>query len=350
MKIIFFTRLFYPHIGGVEKHVLNVSQQLIERGHKVIIITELNDSKLKLHEMHENIEIYRIPVSQNQWFKKFYIWWWLIKNIRLLSSSDILHFHDVYFWYFPFKLIWPFKKSFITFHGYEGNYLPTRKAVLMHRISEILANGSIAIGSFLVKWYKQKPNIISYGAVNVPQSFSKSKSSILNILFVGRLEIETGILPYIESLYVLKEKNIQFRFIIAGQGSLWKECKKLCQEGDIDCKLLGFKANLQSYYKNSDLVFASRYLAILEAMSFRKPVYAVYNNPIKKDYLNMTPFRKYIRISDSPKPLSALLIKDLKKYKQVSEDVEAGYKWVKDQTWHKLTLQYEQLWGLKRHP
>lgn len=40
MKILFFARLFYPHIGGVEKHLFEISTRLTAMGHEVTIVTE----------------------------------------------------------------------------------------------------------------------------------------------------------------------------------------------------------------------------------------------------------------------------------------------------------------------
>ena len=77
MTILFFARLFYPHIGGVEKHVLEIGKILIKKGHKIIVFTELHDKKLKLQERFEGIQVYRVPVGKDNWFKKFRIWWWL---------------------------------------------------------------------------------------------------------------------------------------------------------------------------------------------------------------------------------------------------------------------------------
>ena len=54
MTIVFLARLFYPHIGGVEKHVLEISRILIEKGHKVSIVTEKHDIKLKNFEIINN--------------------------------------------------------------------------------------------------------------------------------------------------------------------------------------------------------------------------------------------------------------------------------------------------------
>ena len=45
MKILFLTRSFYPNVGGVEKHILEVSKALTKRGHIVTVVTE--DRKVK---------------------------------------------------------------------------------------------------------------------------------------------------------------------------------------------------------------------------------------------------------------------------------------------------------------
>ena len=73
MKIIFLARLFYPHIGGVEKHVMEISKILLKKGNEVIVITEqLEDTNLK--EIKDGIIIYRVPVGRDDWFKKFRVW------------------------------------------------------------------------------------------------------------------------------------------------------------------------------------------------------------------------------------------------------------------------------------
>ncbi len=162
MKILFFTRLFFPHIGGVEKHVLEISKELIKRGHKVTVITEdLDGTSSK--EKFDEIDVYRIPVTQT-WFKKFQIWYWLLKNFSLIKDADIIHCHDVFFWYLPF--IFLKKKVYTTFHGYETIYPPHRKAIQIRKLSELLSRGNICIGAFIEKWYGTKADVISYGGVH----------------------------------------------------------------------------------------------------------------------------------------------------------------------------------------
>ena len=105
MNVLFLCRLFFPHIGGVEKHVLEISKNLIKEGHRIVVVTERYKKDLKLHEKVEGIEIYRVPNLKENWFKKFQIWKWMWKNRSLIVKSDIIHCHDVFFWHLPFRFL-----------------------------------------------------------------------------------------------------------------------------------------------------------------------------------------------------------------------------------------------------
>jgi len=157
MNILFLVRLYEPHVGGVEKHVRELSKVLGSRGQKIRIITTKHDKKLKDFEVMDGVEVYRMP-SDDKW----QVWKWMIQNIQLIKWADIVHIHDVFYWYLPF--FW-MKKSFITFHGYEGAEAPKLKAILWHRLAAALTKGNICIGDFHQKWYGVKPDFVSYGAV-----------------------------------------------------------------------------------------------------------------------------------------------------------------------------------------
>lgn len=157
MKIVFLTRLYLPHVGGVEKHVREVSLKLKKKGNIVKIITEKYDDSLKDFEIIDGLEVYRIK-ALNKWQTWLEIW----KLKTLFQRSDVVHIHDVFYWYFP--LLWLNKKTFITFHGYEGSNIPNWKQVFWHRLAAKLTKGNICIGDFHKKWYGVNPDFISYGA------------------------------------------------------------------------------------------------------------------------------------------------------------------------------------------
>ena len=235
MKVLFLSRRFYPEIGGVEKHTLEIGKRLVKKGYKVTVIAEKpqithsldkhsSSSSAKATGSVAGIHYVKIDACKDNWFKKFRIWKELWRYRRLIRESDIVHCHDVFFWYLPFRFIFPTKKVFTTFHGYEGNKIPGKKAVFMHKLAEKLSRGNICVGYFLKKWYGTKATFVIYGAVDLNKF--KAKNSKNEAVFVGRLEKETGIMKYLEALRILKDKKIDLKLTVLGSGFLDKDAKR----------------------------------------------------------------------------------------------------------------------------
>lgn len=338
MNILFLSRLFYPHIGGVEKHVMEISRILIKKGYTITIVAEQHSPDLKIEENIEGIKVFRIPNLKNNKFKKFQIWKWIWNNRRLIKNADIIHSHDVFFWYLPFRFLFPFKKVFTTFHGYE-DYPLKSKYILMHKISEKLSVGNICIGDFIRKWYGTKPTYVSYGGVNIAKSEKRKVKSEKSAVFIGRLDEQTGILTYIDAVKILKKKIPDFDFLVIGDGKL---------KGEISNKIKILKPlnNAAEYFQNYNFAFVSRYLSILEAMAAKRLVFAVYDNPLKEDYLRMTPFSKFITIFSSSLELVTKISFYLDNPRKKERLVIKAYEWAEKNTWDKVANVYLKLWKL----
>lgn len=337
MNILFFSRFFYPHIGGVEKHVLEVSKLLIKKGHKVTVVAEQDSSNDKLNEVIEGINVFRISNLRDGKLKKFKIWKWLFCNYNLIRNADVVHCHDVFFWYLPFRFLVPFKKVFTTFHGYE-NYPLKSKDVLVHKMSEKLSMGNICIGDFIKKWYGTEPGFVSYGGINTVKNEKLKVKSSEGAIFIGRLDEQTGIKTYAKAVKLIRKKIPDFRFEIIGDGKFRKEVEK-------DFKVLGFQNNPEKYFPKYNFAFASRYLSILEAMAAKRLVFAVYDNPLKEDYLKMAPFSKYITISNSSLELVSKIYFYLDNLKAKEKMIEQAYAWAKKHTWEEVANIYLKLWN-----
>lgn len=356
MTIVFFVRLFYPHIGGVEKHVLEISKRLSSIEHKIIVITEQYQKSLKEKEVIDGIEIYRIPVGKNERLKKFEVWWWLFKHQDLLKKADAVHAHDVFFWHLPFRFIYPRKNVFTTFHGYETQFPPSKKAILVRKISEKLSKGNICVGDYIKKWYGTKADYVTYGGAKIIQNSEfppkarlarggriQNCNSKLKILFIGRLEEDIGIQIYLDALGKLKKKN-KFEITFLGRGKYESQAVKY------GMVVAPNHSNDMYHYSeallDADIVFASSYLSMLAAMEVKRLVFAVYQNPLKEDYLKMAPFAKWIFIAGSPKQL-AKMIDDMHKNPNKAElMVGKAYNWVKNQTWDEVVNLYLKLWRI----
>ena len=340
MNIVFLTRFYKPHVGGVERHVEEVGKQLLKLGYDVKVITTRYDSNLKNKEKIKGIEVLRFQQPKIRFFGLIYTWIWLITKIRLFRDCDIVHIHDVFIWYLPLRLILTRKRVFITFHGYPDYPIP-KQALFFQRIAQNLTEGNITIGRFIEKWYGTKSDIVSCGAVELKKFKPDKKNKYeYDALFSSRLDDQTGILTYLDAVKIIRKKGIYFKILVLGDGKYKKQADEIANTK-------GWVADPSKYYNRCQFAFVNRYLGVLEAFASKKLVFAVYDNPLKKDYLYMTPFEKWIIIENNPKNLAEEIIYYKNNKKKSDEMVRKAYRWVQSQTWEKMAKHYLNLWNVK---
>lgn len=344
MKILMFAPNFYPHIGGVEKHIMKVSGELIKKGHEVIVITIKESNTLLDLEEIEKIKIYRIP---NKTILK--IWAWLSQNKYLIKESDIIHCHDYipFLWYFPFRLLFRSKPAFITFHGFEGRIPIQYRVKILRKISELFTNGNISIGHYIQKWYRTKPTFISYGGVDSPQNFNGTEKLNENeAIFIGRLEKDTGIMQYLQALQILRDNyRISIKLNICGDGSLHSDVEDFIKSNHLKADMHGFVTDITPFLMKSKFAFVSGYLAILEALIYKKNVFAIYDNEIKKDYLTMmTESEKIITVAASSDELAYSIYRNIENPSESANKIKMGYDYALRNTWKNVSNIYLTLW------
>ena len=331
MKILFLARYFYPHIGGVEKQVFKLSQELIKRGHQVTVITLKHDSHLKNQEIVSKIKIIRIPYLKIKYFGLLSIWLWLLKNIKLLKQADIVHSHSVLIWYWPFRLLLPKKPVYVTFHGWEGIYPIPKKNILIRKIDALVAWKNIVIHDYVVKHYGIKADKIMYTAVDLPKQ-PLLKKDCQRLVYVGRLDQDTGLEKILQALSYLKGFTIDF----CGNGPLAAECRKY---GTVHSFV-----NPNPFFAKAFICLSPGVTSILEAFTYKCLIITTYNNPVKKDYLLMTPFASSIIVKETPSAL-AQAIKYYSQHPSAAQaKINQAYAWVKTQNWEQAVKLYLKLW------
>lgn len=284
MNILFISKHTFPHMGGVEKHVYEITKELKLIDNNVQTISEKD-----------------IRYPQIKIVGLLYIWFWLFRNRKVILDSDIVHIHDVFIWYLPFKFLYPKKLVFTTFHGWEGKYPIPLMNKLQKKLASKLSTKTISIGKYINKWYGIKSNEIIYGAVDKISSFKSKTNKIPNtILYLGRLEKDTGLLEFLKWLKL----NHNYKVIFLGEGILKDKCKKY---GTV----LGNK-DPEKYLKNAEICVPSGYLSYLEARNFGCTIMTFPNNPLKVDYWN---------------------------------DIDKNYSKIKNTTWKDVSNIYLKLWS-----
>lgn len=309
MKILFFSHYYSLHIGGVEKHIQELSKILIENGHEITILTERYDPKLKEKEVIDGVKIVRFEYPSWKFLGLFFIWYFVWSKRDLILKSDIVHIHDVFIWYLPFRFLFPNRKVYTTIHGLEWGNPFSRAGILQKKIAIKLSTGTIGIGKFLEKYLGVRFNIISYGAVDIKKmSTKKTKNSIV---FVGRLSRDTGVFQFLKWLKSQKNKyNVNF----IGDGDLRSECEEFGTNH-------GF-TNPDKFYSNSEFAIPGGYLACLEAFGAKCKVKVFWSDQLKKDYWVMSPMYKFIN----------------------DNDVQGAFEWARKQSWEKMAKDYSKLW------
>ena len=89
MRIAQVAPYFYPHIGGVESHVLTISEGLVREGHEVVVYTS-NYGDLKEHEISGDLEIIRVKQTAKIFSTPITP---RIKKALAKGSHDVVHAH-----------------------------------------------------------------------------------------------------------------------------------------------------------------------------------------------------------------------------------------------------------------
>jgi glycosyltransferase involved in cell wall biosynthesis len=342
------TERFEPAIGGVEKHVGGLARALAGRGYRVTVVAPAHQSDLRSEELIDGVSVHRIPVSRQSPRRYLFAWSWWLNNRDLVRSADILHFHEVYallHWSGPLLLLWGKKPRFVTFHGYEMAVPVPKRARLYRAVASRITHGNICVGHYLTKWFDIQPDAVIYGAVSLPSEPVPSTS--LKALYLGRLARDTGIDIYIEGLGILRRQHgIDLPLVVCGDGPERDTAQTLALRQGIQASFLGFQPAPERFLADCSVVFTSGYLAILEAMAYKRPVFSVYHNPVKADYLQLMPgAHRILTVAESPQRLASLLKEYYERSLELDEKVEWAYQFACDQSWSRLVETYEAVWS-----
>jgi glycosyltransferase involved in cell wall biosynthesis len=61
MRVLFWSELFWPYIGGAEVFATKLLMALRERGHEIIVVTRQDSPDLPLEDRYQGIPVYRFP-------------------------------------------------------------------------------------------------------------------------------------------------------------------------------------------------------------------------------------------------------------------------------------------------
>ena len=297
MNILQVTPYFFPHFGGVESHVLGLSENLIKLGHEVEVATS-RYSRMPETEILNGIKITRLP----QWINMYNTP--LVTSIRQFvrrTHADIIHVHSpppfterfaakgakeagkpfVVTHHCDLELKGLFGNTAVSFYqNYLGKY-PLEKADRVISTTESYATTSRTLWDIDVTVIPNAVDIHRFNLQNdgkvIRDKYSSEDEPLA--LFVGRLVPHKGIGILIRSLtYTDKGK-----LLIVGDGPYKKWLVDLVNKLDLNDRVVFVGPVddywLPSYYSATDVVVlpsTSRLEAFgivgLEGMASGKPL------------------------------------------------------------------------------
>ena len=292
MKILQITSSFFPVLGGQEKVVYEISKRLVEKGHKVTILTTdlLCEEKVPKREKLEGIEIVRF---KNKLFLGSYGYSpeairWLKENY---SKYNIVHSHGYnrHLSEFAIKILYGKIPIIFSPHG----FIHTKKNYFFKIIHDITFGRFVKRANLCTALTKldfgeyEKLGVKKEKIVEIPngvdvEKFSKSKKYDSKkfgdfILYVGRIHESKGLQYVLEAI-----KKLDTKLVIVGKDAGYKQdlmekSKKL----GIEKKLIFLGGivdeDLIKLYKSSKIfVLFSEWegfgIVVVEAMAAGKPI------------------------------------------------------------------------------
>lgn len=233
MKILQVTPRYPPQSGGVETHVKEISERLVECGHEVTVVTADAGKKGKRQEHRNGVRVRRYrSIALND---AMHVCPQIAAAVRQ-SDTDVVHAHNYHSFPLFFAALGVGNRKFVVtthYHGGSASSLRDRLLSLyrpfgrwaVRRADEVIA---------VSEWEREQLEsdfgvdaMVIPNGVNVEQ-FAQAEPVERErpyLLTVGRLEEYKGVQHVIRAMPELPEYDL----LVAGSGSYRKELERIAR-------------------------------------------------------------------------------------------------------------------------
>jgi glycosyltransferase involved in cell wall biosynthesis len=266
MRIGLITADFYPNVGGVAAHVVELGRALVRLGHNVDVFTlPLGDQQESFSELH-GMQVYRPSIPRG---KPLYSWLlsrWLTKQLRR-NPVDVMHVHGLRPLEATRGLTCP-----VIFTNHTSGFLKRiergdserrRMQRRLSHVSSVLAPSDELVEATRRVGYPGPVSFISNG-VDTERFFPgdspcRKQWSIGDdetvVLLARRLVEKNGVTVFAEAVTRLKNKTA--RIVFAGDGDERSNVQSILARGESGdrCTFLGNVPNTQmpDIYRAADI-------------------------------------------------------------------------------------------------
>lgn len=282
MKIIQVCPRYYPNIGGVETHVKEISEMLVDKGFEVEVVCTDPSYKFPKNEKINGVKVKRFwaIAPKESYFFSPAIYFYLRSQ-----KYDVLHAHSYHSFPAFFAALACNKRFIFTPHSF--GFKKSTIKYIFHRLYRPLgsyifktADKVISIAQMekemLIKTFKIPIAKIIYLPLPIkfePENKLKYEKIFTKIAFFGRLSQEKNIDVLIRAFEMVRNQHPECRLYIAGDGPLRKELENIGKKvKDVHFTGRLFNNDLNDFIDDIDIfVLSSKFevspRSVIEAMS-----------------------------------------------------------------------------------
>ena len=232
--ILMVSDFFYPNYGGVEQHMFQLSQFMIRRGHKVVMMTHAYDDRIGVRYLTGGLKVYYAPIMpfrlQNT-FPTIFGSFPMLRDIIVREQVDIVHCHQAFSSLAHESILHAGtmgKHTVFTDHSLFG--FADASGILMNKLLKFTLSN---ISHVICVSHTGKENTVLRARLN-PSDVSVVPNAVdsvaftpdvsarpdywrrINIVIISRLVYRKGIDLVAKIIPVLCERDPRIHFIIGG--------------------------------------------------------------------------------------------------------------------------------------
>eukprot|EP00941_MAST-03F_sp_MAST-3F-sp1_P003773 g3773.t1 len=235
-SILFVCDFFYPRLGGVEMHQYSLAQCLIQRGHKVVVLTHNYKERSGVRYMTNGLKVYYAPIAvmaDQCTFPTLYGIFPLFRQILLREEIDIVHGHQatsqltheciLHAGTMGYKVVYTDHSLFgfadaASIHA--NKVLKFTLSGIDHAIcvSHTCRENLVLRASLKPNDVSAIPNAVDTSKFTPKSNGKKSENGRINVVIVSRLAFRKGIDLLVNVIPIVCRRHSNVNFIIGGDG------------------------------------------------------------------------------------------------------------------------------------
>lgn len=261
MRIVQVAPRYPPRTGGVETHIMKVSERLVERGHDVTVLTADDGDDVATRETRDMVEVIRHPGFAPS--GAFHVAPGILRTLRRYDA-DVVHAHNYHSLPLLFAALGAGDARFVATPHYHGGSASSFRDRLLSVYRPLggwalwRADEVIAVSD----WEREKlradfevcatviPNGVDVDRFRGAEPSARERPYLLT---VGRLEEYKGVQHVVRALSELPEYDL----LVAGSGPYRDELARLARAEDVAerVEFLGYvdDENLPGLYAGADV-------------------------------------------------------------------------------------------------